>query len=593
MRILLLILFLINGINQLSAQNDLMARNFFDRGEFEKAQIEYETLLSKSPSNFQYMQNLASCYQQLNLFDKSFLLLEEYYKKYKQPQVLVEMGFDFQLQKDEKKAHSYYEKALEKVRENGSNAYGIGATFEKKALLEWALKAYKEAVIRDPSLNFNYQTAQIYGQMGQMEKMIETFLNEAEARPVSTNNIQTYLVRFINEDTGDHFSNLLRKSLLLRAQKNQDTYWNQFLSWFFVQRQEYAKAFVQEKAIYKRNPESFSNIVNLAQLIIEEGEPETAEEILNFILENTQDLDLQMTAHRYLMQIQIDKNLPENNEKILQELNTLIKKYGITPYSIDIQIQRAHFLAFYMGQSEEAIKAIQAAIELPLNTFQTTELKMLWADIMLYDEKFNQALLFYAQIEESLKNDPIGHEASFKVAQTTYFKGDFEWALTQLKVLKSSDTQLIANDALELFLIINDYTEEDSTQTALRGLARADYLLYKNKPREAKELLNSLIKNHPEEAIQEVILLRLGNTSEKLNEFDQALVFYQKIIDEHPESIYKDEALYFSGNIYWKEFEKPDEAKKCFEIMLLNHQDSIYYIEARKKLRLIRGDTNI
>jgi tetratricopeptide (TPR) repeat protein len=154
-----------------------------------------------------------------------------------------------------------------------------------------------------------------------------------------------------------------------------------------VQRQEYAKAFVQEKAIYKRNPESFSNIVNLAQLIIEEGEPETAEEIFIFILENNQDLDLQMTAHRYLMQIQIDKNLPENNEKILQELNTLIKKYGITPYSIDIQIQRAHFLAFYMGQSEEAIKAIQAAIELPLNTFQTAELKMLWADIMLYDEK--------------------------------------------------------------------------------------------------------------------------------------------------------------------------------------------------------------
>lgn len=593
MRMLLLLLFLTSGMSQLLAQNDLLARNFFDRGEFEKAQIEYETLLAKNPGNFQYMQNLVSCYQQLNVFDKSFSILEDYYKRYKQPQVLVEMGFHFQLQKDEKKAHSYYEKAIEKVRENGSNAYGIGGTFEKKALLDWALKAYKEAVIKDPALNFNYQTAQIYGQMGQMEKMIETFLDEAQARPVSTSNIQTYLVRFINEDTGDNFSNLLRKSLLLRAQKNQDTYWNQFLSWFFVQRQEYAKAFVQEKAIYKRNPESFSNIVNLAQLIIEEGETETAEEILTFILENTQDLDLQMTAHRYLMQIKIDKNQPENNPKILQELDVLLKKYGITPYSIELQMQRAHFLAFHLEQSAEAVKALQTASELPLNSFQTAELKMLWADIMLYEEKFNQALLFYAQIEETMKNDAIGHEASFKVAQTTYFKADFEWALTQLKVLKSSDSQLIANDAMELFLIINDYTEEDSTQTALKGLARADYLLYKNKPREALEVLKSLAEKHPEETIQEIILLRLGTTSEKLKDFNQALVFYQKIVDEHPESIYKDEALYFSGNIYWKELENPDEAKKYLEMILLNHQDSIFYIEARKKLRLIRGDTNI
>lgn len=593
MRYLLMFLFYILSLFQLSAQNDALARNYFDRGEFEKAQIAYEELIAKNPSNFQYMQNLVSCYQQLNHFDKGIMVLEDYYNRFKQPQVLVEMGYHYQLQKNDKIAKSYYEKAIEKVRENGSNAYGIGSTFEKKALLEWALKAYTEAVLKDASLNFNYQTAQIYGQMGQMEKMIETFLDEVQARPVSTNNVQSSLARFINEDTSDNFSDLLRKSLLLRAQKSQDLFWNQFLSWFFVQRQEYSKAFIQEKAIYKRNPESFSNIINLAQLIIEEGETEVAEEILNFILENTNDIDLQMSAHHYLMKIKIDKSQPELNNAILQELDLLLKKYGISPYSLELQKQKIHFLAFNLGQTNEAVKCLETAIALPINTFQTAELKMLWADILLYEEKFNQALLFYAQIEETLKNDDISHEASFKIAQTTYFKADFEWALTQLKVLKSSDSQLIANDAMQLFLIINDYTEEDSTQIALKGLARADYLLYKNKPQEAMGILSELAKNHPQEPIQEAILLRMGTTSEKLRAFEQALSCYEKIIKEHPESIYKDEAMYFSGNIYWKELDKPEEAKKYFEMILLNHQDSIFYIETRKKLRQIRGDTNI
>jgi hypothetical protein len=38
--------------------------------------------------------------------------------------------------------------------------------------------------------------------------------------------------------------------------------------------------------------------------------------------------------------------------------------------------------------------------------------------------------------------------------KTSYFKAD--WALKQFKELKSANTQLIANDALEYFLLIND-----------------------------------------------------------------------------------------------------------------------------------------
>jgi hypothetical protein len=41
------------------------------------------------------------------------------------------------------------------------------------------------------------------------------------------------------------------------------------------------------KAIYKRNSESLSNIVNLANLALEEGDEEMAVEILGFVLVNT------------------------------------------------------------------------------------------------------------------------------------------------------------------------------------------------------------------------------------------------------------------------------------------------------------------
>src|SRR5204863_7003332 len=119
------------------------------------------------------------------------------------------------------------------------------------------------------------------------ELMIDQLLTESQKNDQYYIMIQNQLSRFMIEDTNGSFNALLRKALLVRVQKTQDIYWNRYLSWFFVQQKEYAKAFIQEKAIYKREPESLSDIVNLAELAIDEKDTETAKEILAFVLENS------------------------------------------------------------------------------------------------------------------------------------------------------------------------------------------------------------------------------------------------------------------------------------------------------------------
>jgi hypothetical protein len=75
--------------------------------------------------------------------------------------------------------------------------------------------------------------------------------------------------------------------------ESQDVYWNQFLSWFFVQQKEYGKAFIQEKAVYKRNPESFYNIVTLGSMAMEEKQFDDAKLILKFVHQKVKLLHLQ------------------------------------------------------------------------------------------------------------------------------------------------------------------------------------------------------------------------------------------------------------------------------------------------------------
>ena len=575
------------------SQNEQLAQYYYDKGDFEKAKISYEELLQSVPQNYQYFIRTIDCYQQLKQFEVAEKAIQTRLDKYKQSSLLVELGYNFKIQQQDEKAQKYFEQALAKIKSNPNEVYGIANSFEKKVLLDYALQAYKTAVQLQPNFNFNYQMGLLYGQLGNTDMMISTFLDEAFVHQESTILIQNQFSRFMTDEGDAGFSANLRKALITRTQKNQDVYWNQFLSWFYTQQKEFGKAFVQEKAIYKRNPESLNAIINLAQLAIDEKDDSTATTILEFVLENTTAIELLVQANTYLMQVKIDTTPEKEWGAIEPELSALVTKYGISPFTLSLQLMQAHFLTFNLKKPEVGKTIVRAALELQLDEYEMAKAKMELADILLYEAKFNQALLYYSQIENDLKNDAVAHEASLKAAKTSYFKTDLEWALKQFKELKSASTQLIANDALEYFLLINDNTVADSTQVALKSFAKADYLEYQNRNQEAIQAFQAILKQYKGQEIEAVTLLRLGKLYEKIGEFSLALPQYQIIIEQHSDGIYVDEALYFSAELYKNQLQLPDKAKPLYEKIIFNHQDSIYFVEARRKFRELRGDSNL
>ena len=574
------------------AQNEQLAQNYFERGEFEKALLIYQDLEASHPGNTFFLQKTVACYQQMQQYNKAEELINERLEKTKRPFLYVELGYNYQLQGNTEKAESNYEKAINSINENATNVYAVAQNFEQKILPERAIKAYETATAINKSMNFDYQTAILQGQLGNMDLMIEKLLSFAYNNPHNLPIVKNQLSRFMMQDAQESFNEALRKALLVNTQKNQDIFWNEFLSWYYVQQKDYGKAFIQQKAIFRRDPNTFSSIITLARLAAEENETETAREIFTYILENSDVASVQLYAHQYLISADIREANESDFAAIKQRINDLLEQYGSGPNTLDLQILKADFEAFHLKESNTGIATLNQALEIGLNRYQKAEVKMKLADILLLDEKFNQAIIYYAQIEDELKNDEVAHEASLKVAKASYFKGDFEWAQKQLKVLKSSSSQLIANDALELYLLIIDNTVEDSTQTALKKFARADYKLYQNKKQEALDGFKDILANDKTESIQDVTLLRVGRMYEDLKQYDLALQYYKQIIDNYAEGIYIDEALFYSAEIYNKILEDTEKAMPLYEKVIFNHEDSIHFVEARKQYRRLRGDAN-
>ncbi|MFI1744566.1 tetratricopeptide repeat protein [Thalassobellus sediminis] len=570
--------------------DDILAKDYYKNGEYEKALHEYKNLYKKSPSNITYINQIVSAYQQLEQYKEAEVFLLKLLNRVKYPAFIVELGYNYQLQNDLENATINYNKAIATIDDRPINASRLARTFQSHSLLKEAIVSYEKAMLLKPDYNFNLQLAQLYGEQGDIEKMFISYIDFIEKTPNQLRNIKRPINDFISENSESENNILFRKILLKKNQQEPNLLWNHLLSWLFIQQKDYKKAFIQEKAIFNRQPESLSSIEDLADMSSSDNDNETAKEIYAFIIQTAQDQDTLLHAQYRLLQLEIKEATKEDYNIIKIKYLALFEEFGNFSQTLNLQISYAHFLAFYMNETANATSFLEKTLKLPLTELEKAAVKLELGDILVLQEKFNQALIYYTQIQRNLKNSTISQEARYKVAKASYYKGDFKWAESQLKILKASTSQLTANDALELKLLITDNKYEDSLQTALKLYAKADLLAFQNRNNEAISLLGKVLNEHKTEPIIAQALYKQGQLFEGKQQFEKAAANYKSIIANYRDGILIDDALYKLAELYTKYLEQPEEAKELYEQILFNHADSIYFVEARKRFRALRGD---
>ncbi len=588
MRLLFIFCLLISS--QIFSQEDSNARDYFNNGDFEKALYEYKELYAKAPSNLTYISQIVSAHQQLEQYAEAEAFLLKLLERVNYPAFLVELGYNYQLQNKLDKANTAYNKALASINEKPSNVFSVAKSFQNHVLLNEAIAAYENAMTLNTEFNFKLQLAQLYGEQGNIEKMFTNYIDFAEANPVALGTIKKAINEFISENPETENNLLLRKILLKKLQQEPNLIWNDLLSWLFIQQKEYKKAFLQEKAIYNRELLSLDRIEELALIAANDDKFEEAKEIFAFIISAGHDLDSVLEANYNLLQIETKLSTKENYEAIDLKYQELLKQFGTFSQTLKMQIAYAHFLAFYKNETKKATELLEKVLELPLTEIQQAEVKLELGDILVLQEKFNEALIYFTQIQRNLKNSTISQQARFKVAQASYYKGDFKWAESQLKILKASTSQLIANDALDLKLLISDNKYEDSLQTALKLYAKADLLAFQNRVDESITVLDKILAEHKTEPIMAQALFKQAQLFTLKGQFAKAEANYELIIDNYREGVLIDDAYYMLAELNENQLNNPEKAKTLYEKIIFNHADSIYFVEARRRYRALRGD---
>jgi len=274
-----------------------------------------------------------------------------------------------------------------------------------------------------------------------------------------------------------------------------------------------------------------------------------------------------------------------------KEYTSFLTESGKNAKTILLMKNLSHIYAFYSKEIEKAVALLNEAIMLPgADKNILAECKIELADILLFSGEVWDATLLYSQVEKSFKNDPVGYMAKFKNAKLSFYIGEFDWAKAQLDVLKAATSKLIANDAMDLSLLISDNIAEDSSTVAIGYYAKADLLVYRNQYEEALITLDStrlVGLTHP---IFNVVLYKKAEIKIMQGLYKDADSLLQKYTDMYPNELLADDALFLQAQLNEVHLNDKVKAMILYQELIFKHPGSIYVVDARKHFRKLRGD---
>jgi TolA-binding protein len=393
---------------------------------------------------------------------------------------------------------------------------------------------------------------------------------------------------------------VLKTQLYERIQKDRNAlHYPELLTWVFIQQKDYQGAFRQVRAIDRRMRENGIRVYQLAEIAANDAAYDVAIMAYDYIVEQKgQASSFYLEARRASLRcrrLRITEGYDYEREDLLaleQLYADFIAAFVNNPNIGEVIIEYAELEALYLNNMEQSIALLQQLIELPdLNIYVQARAKLNLADYYLIKGEVWEATLLYSQVDKLFKDDLLGHEARFRNARLSYYRGDFQWAQSQFEILKTSTAKLIANDALDLSVFIMDNLGLDTTTRGMELYAQAELLVFQNRYEDAFAKLDTLSEAFPEHTLQDDVAYLKANIYKKQGAYEQAITYYEQIIDEHAEEIRADNALYELARLYDEQLEDKASAMELYERLFVEFNASVLAVDARKRFRELRGDT--
>ncbi len=586
----------------LHAQNDSkqkLALQYFQEGAFEKSAQLYEELYTERPNEYFYRYYINSLLELKDYKTAERFIKEEQKRKRIRKNFTVELAYIYLQEGNIKKSERFFENAINEVEATRQGVYELTNALIIRGQYDYAILAYQKGrKLLNGSYNFHIELAGLYQTMRNYSAMMDEYLTMLEADEAHLETVEVRLQHLINVVDDEECKSIIRDKLIEKAQKNpKNLIFSEMLLWYTIQIKDFPIALVQAKALDKRTDDKGERVYELGVLAASNDFFDEAIDAFNYVIALGPENYLHLNAQIKLLETKYNR-LEHRDGFDKKELLQLEKEYnhvlgllGKNSGTIILMKNLAHMQAFYLNKIDEAVLLLETAIKIPhAKPMDIAACKIELADILLMSGDNWEATLLYSQVEKAFKYDAIGYHAKFKNAKLSFYIGEFEWARTQLDILRSATSKLIANDAMELSLLISDNIDADSNIIPLRMYAGASLQEFRKNYSASLFILDSIESLYPYHNIIDEVLLHKARIHKKRGNYLAADSLYTIVYTNYNNDILADNALIECARLNEHILKNKEKAIECYRKILFDHSGSLFVTEARRQYRLLKED---
>lgn len=596
-KIILIVSFCLSAFYSSAQENvdDALAYQYYQQGQFQEASILLEKLFNKTNSDT-YFELYFTSLLKIKKFDEAEKLVKKLIRQNpKKPAYSIALGRFYQEKGQIDEANKQYLQAINnlpaeeyKIRELANNFYNFQA-------YDLAITTFLQGrKLMNDNKPFTFELLSIYRYKKDKNMLIQEYLNALPEMPQLLPQAESVLST-VFEDNSDY--QLLQSALLKKIQKEPQTeIYTKLLIWQYLQQQEYEMALRQLIAQDKRIKDDGAILYQAANTFLSNQAYPVAIKAYEYLLLKGKENEYYLPAKVELVNAKYQLVIAGKFEKnAITELaaayQSILDEYGKTPQTVFALKKWVNLQAYYLNDLEKAEKGLEEALKIPgLPNAETGQLKLDLGDIYILTQQPWEAILLYEQVAKQFENQAIGNEARYRSARLSFYQGNFTYAKSQADILKASTSQLIANDALNLSLLISDNLQSSTDSSALKMYADAEMLQFRNLSAKAMLKLDSIPIAFPNNSLLDDILMAKSRIFIKNNEISQAILVLKELTEKQHTSIWADDALFTLAGLYENNLKDNEQAKILYQKLINDYPGSMYTTEARKRFRKLRGD---
>lgn len=582
-----------------------LAESFMQAAQFERAIALLEDLYEQSPETHVFYERLRQAYENVKRYDAAIALVESKIEGTSNPGLfLVEKGRLLYLKGDEATARATWQSAVDRNPRTPGTYLMVYRSLLDVRLFDLAIDILEQGRENIGASDlFQTDLAQLYSLTGKHGEAMDEYLGL-----LAVNQAQ---ISFVRSRLSEHMSGeeAITESIS-RAEQAVATdplnrAYRELLAWLYVEDGQFRSALDVYRAVDRLEKEEGRVLFAFAQVAADGAAYDVALEAYDEILNRYPDASAAPDAMRGLGLMHekwamtlgerpIDTpgrdTLRTHFHHALETYQQFLIEYPRHPHFPDVlrRIGRLQQDVFYNYEEAEAV--LTEVIGRYPSTVAADEAAFDLGRLAVMQNRIGDARIRFSRLLTRLRTGDLADRARYELALLHFYTGQFDVALGQTAAMQENTSTDVANDAIELKVLIIENRGPDSLDTPLTRFARVRLVERQRDFEEALHLVGDFLSDHGEHPLADDARFRRAELETSLGRYDDAVQTYLEIPLMHPQSFLGDRSIFRAAMVTADRIGDTDRAAELLERLLTEYPGSLLLDEARTEMRRLRGD---